>query len=213
MSSLIFFTDESQAFVATDTLAVEPDGTPLFFSSKAQYLPHLSLIVAGTGAGGFSCNWTSLINSRMLVQDIEHLDQFAPDALRKLWETYRSEIDVPESITTTIYHFGVSISSGHITSFAYRSTNNFSSEPLEYGTGVKPECAVAEGNLYELVEPMMLEQRQIQASKPAEERIYIGGEAYALHLTPTSFNCVRLFEFDDYEQHQRQAYKGFPTAR
>lgn len=213
MSSLIFFTDETQAFVATDTLAVESDGTPLFFCSKAQYLPHLSLIVAGTGTGGFACAWTSLINSRMLVQDVEHLDQFTTEGLRDLWARYRVEVSASESLTATIYHFGVSTSSGKIASFAYRSTNDFISEPIGYGIGVKPECSTLEGNLYELLKPMMLEQREIQASKPADERLFIGGEAYAMHLTPTRFNCIRIFAFDDFEVQARQAYSAFSTAR
>jgi hypothetical protein len=52
MSSLIFHTDASQALVATDTLAVKPDGTPLMYGSKALYLPHLKTIIAGNPSIG-----------------------------------------------------------------------------------------------------------------------------------------------------------------
>ncbi|WP_407211604.1 MULTISPECIES: hypothetical protein [Enterobacter cloacae complex] len=54
MSSLIFYTDEAQALIVTDTLAVTDNGEPLSFVSKAGYIPQLRTIIAGTGAGGFS---------------------------------------------------------------------------------------------------------------------------------------------------------------
>ncbi len=57
MSSLIFYTDEAQALIVTDTLAVTDNGEPLSFVSKAGYIPQLRTIIAGTGAGGFSNTW------------------------------------------------------------------------------------------------------------------------------------------------------------
>ena len=65
MSSLIFQTEEQQVFVATDTWAVTRDGMPITFTSKALILPHLRMIVAGTGSGGFLDQWFVYINSRM----------------------------------------------------------------------------------------------------------------------------------------------------
>ena len=52
MSSLIFATDEQQIVVATDTLAVTTEGEPFLFASKATHIPHLRIIIAGTGFGG-----------------------------------------------------------------------------------------------------------------------------------------------------------------
>lgn len=49
MSSLIFYTDEAQALIVTDTLAVTDNGEPLSFVSKAGYIPQLRTIIAGTG--------------------------------------------------------------------------------------------------------------------------------------------------------------------
>lgn len=57
MSSLIFYTDESQILVATDSLAVDENGEAAFFCSKANHIPYLKTIVAGTGASGFSNEW------------------------------------------------------------------------------------------------------------------------------------------------------------
>jgi hypothetical protein len=42
--------------VATDTLAVTPDGRPVALTSKV-IMPHLRMIVAGTGSGGFLDQW------------------------------------------------------------------------------------------------------------------------------------------------------------
>jgi len=107
MSSLIIYTDEDQALVATDTLGVNNEGQPFLFTSKSNYLPHLQTIISGTGCGGFS------------------------------EET------------------------GKMVSFAYRRTNDFVSEQLQYGTAVKPECSVIDGNLFETIPAMMQEQRKI----------------------------------------------------
>ena len=45
MSSLIFYTDEAQALIVTDTLAVTDNGEPLSFVSKAGYIPQLRTII------------------------------------------------------------------------------------------------------------------------------------------------------------------------
>jgi hypothetical protein len=213
VSSLIFYTDPDQALVVTDTLAVNPDGSPFVFTSKAHYIPHLRTIIAGTGVGGFSVDWFLRANSRMLLRGIENLDFHAPAALRDLWSSYIIEYSLTSGSTTTVYHFGFSEDSGEIAAFAYRSTNNFVSERLAYGTGVKPECSVPEGNLYEHLQTMMLEQRSIQAGIPASERIYIGGEAMAIHLTAEACTYSTLFAFPDFHDQSRMAFGAFPGAR
>ena len=51
-----------------------------------------------------------------------------------------------ESLTTTVYHFGFSETTGVVHAFAYRLTSNFlNSEPLPYNSFVKPECSAAVG--------------------------------------------------------------------
>lgn len=202
MSSLIFYTDESQAVVATDTLAVDSSGDPFFFTSKATLIPHLNLIIAGTGCGGFSNEWALQVNNRMVVNGILNLDYHTQDALLKLWEKYKEEFSLPEGLTTTVYHFGVSEESKKITAFAYRSTNNFFSEEIPYGTGVKPECRVLDGDLIQNIPLMMQEQRSIQELKPKENRLYIGGDIYVMHLTEGSCNTWRIGQFPDFKYHK-----------
>lgn len=208
MSSLIFSIDRDEALVVTDTLATTPDGVPCLFTSKAIYLPHLRLIIAGTGIGRFSDEWLVSVNTRMFVTGIEHLDYRAPAALRKIWETFSSEQSGLEGKTTTIYHFGVSEESGEMTGFAYRSANDFRSERLSGGTARKPYCDVPEGeNLVQLIPGMMEDQRRRQAAAPVADRIYIGGQAMAIHLTPADCRTWCVFEFPDYRAQAREALR------
>lgn len=209
MSSLIFCTDAEQVLVVTDTLAVNPDGTPFLFTSKAHYLPHLRTIIAGTGAGGFSGDWYIRVNNRMVLKGIENLDFHTPDALRAMWSEYKREYSVAAKLTTTIYHFGFSEVTGQVHAYAYRSTRDFVSERLSYGIGVKPECTVREGNLLEHVPAMMEEQRRLQASKPLPEQVFIGGEAIGMHLTKDACTIFRLFEFGDYSAQLRAVFNGY----
>jgi hypothetical protein len=50
---------------------------------------------------------------------------------------------------------------------------------------------------------MMDKQRTIQAAKPKNERIYIGGEIELYHLVKGGFIIETLSRFDDYEQTEK----------
>lgn len=214
MSSLIFFTDENQALVATDTLATTPDGEPFKFLTKVFIVPHLKLMIAGTGAGGFSGRWLVQINEGMVVKGIENLNAHAPRVLAGLWPDYKAQTSLPENITATIYHFGFSEVTGQLRSFAYRSTNNFRSEILGYGLGTKPECTVPEGwSLPRDLKKMMDDQRIVQASLPKEQRVYIGGEIEIYHLTKDGFSVYTLERFEDYANDEVGIFKNFETSK
>src|SRR5580704_1233278 len=143
MSSLIFHTDEKQAFVATDTLATHPDGRPFKFTTKAFIVPHLRLLMAGVGIHGFMSRWFVHMNDMVIVRGIDNLDYHTPRALSRLWQSYRKELSITDEMTTPVYHLGFSEATGVMHSYAYRSTNNFASERLEpYGLRVKPECQI-----------------------------------------------------------------------
>ncbi|OCH38523.1 hypothetical protein [Aliivibrio fischeri] len=209
MSSLIFYTQPDAAVVATDTLAVSPDGSPFSFCTKAGYIPNLKTIIAGTGAGGFSSQWLLHASTRMVVRGIHNLDFHTPKRLRELWETYKKEYSLTDDSTTTVYQFGISEESGEVVSFAYRSTNNFQSEPLQFGTGVKPACTVLEGNLLDIIPDMMAEQRKNEAEKPHSERVYIGGEIIALILTKEGCNHIKIGEFEDFVADEKAVFENF----
>lgn len=185
MSSLVFHTDEQQAFVATDTLATSNAGEPFMFTTKAFIVPHLNMLMCGTGMGGFLGRWFIVVNDRMIVKDIDNLDYHAPKNLPLLWRSYVDEFAVPDNLTTTVYHFGFSSETSAIHSYAYRSSKNFVSERIPYGLGIKPECQVPEDSEFpECVKALMEQQRVIQNSRPKDERIYIGGKIIA-HTSDT----------------------------
>ena len=210
MSSLIFHTEKEQAVIATDTLAVSPDGRAMSFTSKAFHVPHLRMLLAGTGCGGFLDRWLLHLNTQMIVQGIEALAVHAPARLVSLWETYRKEYDVPEKRTTTVYHFGFSERTDTIKAYAYRSENGFVSEERTYGIGVKPECSVPEPcNLPADFRTMMDEQRKIQRAKPKSKRIYIGGEIIVHHLVKAGCSTFSTGYFEDIVNDVKTIYSRF----
>jgi hypothetical protein len=211
MSSLIFFSDENQAIVATDTLATKPEGNPLLFCSKAIHLPHLHTVIAGTGQGGFPAQWTMQVNDRMVLKGIDNLDFHTQEGLRDLWEKYSSVHQMPAGSTTTVYQFGYCQETDKMLTFAYRSINDFESELMPYGLCAKPECSSPEGDceIPKVFIEMMNEQREIQSVKSVEERIHIGGVINVLHLTKTGCSSYQLHQFSDYEKHKNQLFADY----
>ena len=208
MSSLIFATDEQQIVVATDTLAVTTEGEPVLFASKATHIPHLRIIIAGTGFGGLSNEWALSVSSRMIVRGIMNLNYHTPKGLRELWKKYKAAHSTPDGLTTTVYQFGISEEDDRVVSFAYRSTSDFESEQLQYGYGLKPECTIPEGNFIEALPQMMEEQRRNQEALPREERLYIGGEIQVLYLTADGCRSFKVDQFPDFEAHQRAIFEN-----
>jgi hypothetical protein len=116
----------------------------------------------------------------------------------------------PDEIMTTVYHFGFSEQTGKIHSFAYRSTNNFQSEQIPYCVAVKPECSVPENPcLPQDIRKMMDDQRSIQASRPENQRIHIGGEIEIYHLAKSGFAIYTLDRFEDYSRDEKAIYENF----
>lgn len=210
MSSLIFHTDQTQVIVATDTLATHPDGRPLKFISKTFIVPHLNLIMSGVGSGAFLGRWFVYMNDSMIVRGIDNLDYHTPRALRMLWQRHREQFTIPDEITTTVYHFGFSEVTRLIHSYAYRSTADFTSERLEsFGLRYKPECQPPTPyNLPQDFVTMMNEQRAVQAGKPKDERLYIGGEIEVHYLSTNGFSVFTLHRFPDYEQDETTIFDG-----
>jgi hypothetical protein len=214
LSSLIFYTDQDQIYVATDTLAVHPTGEPMMFVSKATHIPHLNLIIAGTGQGGFANEWAFIVNSRMMLSGIENLNYHAPIGLQKLWCEYKEKYNLTDDATTTVYIFGYSEENSHVVSYAYRSKNNFDSEALPYGIATKPACVVPEGeiNLDEIIPKLMHSQRENQLTLPLDERVYIGGEINCLYLNRDNCTAYKLYTFPDYADHLKYALANFTAS-
>jgi hypothetical protein len=141
--------------VATDTLATSTEGKPYMYTTKAFIVPHLHLIMAGTGVAGFLSRWFVRLNDNFIVRGIDRVNDFAPTTLPVLWQAYKEELSIKDDLMTTVYHFGFSEVTGLIHSFAYRSTNNFRSEQIPYGLRYKPKCTIPENPSPEHITDMM----------------------------------------------------------
>lgn len=201
MSSLIFYLHKDMAIVVTDTLAVDEEGSPFIFTNKASYIPTLKTIIAGTGIGRFSSEWASFVSNEMVLLDVEHLNIHTQQNLARLWSEFKLRFELQDDLTTTIYQFGYSSEDQRIKGFAYRSSNGFSPDELDYGTFAKPACDIIVGNLDEAFPQMMRQQRAMQEALPSESRVYIGGEMHAMVLTANECRQMKIGEFDDY-RHQ-----------
>ena len=153
------------------------------FTTKVLVVPHLRMMMAGTGASGFLVRWFVRVNSGKVVAGIDNLDYHTPKSLADLWQEFKKEKNlVSDDETTTVYHFGFSETTGRIHSYAYRSANGFISEAVGYGIGVKPECTAHENiELSGDIIRMMDEQRALQEHQDYLER-YPNG--YTRHFHP-----------------------------
>jgi hypothetical protein len=77
-------TDPTQSVIVTDTLATDPTGEPCLFLSKCILVPHLEMAVAYTGIAQVGQRWVHQIQTAVLARNIDQLDQYVPDAFRKM---------------------------------------------------------------------------------------------------------------------------------
>ena len=107
---------------------------------------------------------------------------------------------MPAETTTTIYHFGYDDQLFTFRGYAYRSVNDFESEELPIGIGIKPpiKYSLTENIQDDLINIIRI-QRDQDLSSPILERIGIGGDIHIFFLEPGSISIQRVFRFEDYE--------------
>jgi len=66
------------------------------------------------------------------------LNYHTPDFLKRRWSDLNVVEDMPEGVTTTVYHIGIGEDDEEICAFAYRSSNDFESEELPHAMRAKP---------------------------------------------------------------------------
>jgi len=197
MSSLLFYTEAKEAIVATDTLLHYPDGYAPGYSSKAFAIPHLRMIVAGTGSAALFNRWIGLVNEQGFALDVDSVNLHASESLQSLWRELNAQFPAMHEQTATIYHFGFSDKTGNIHGYVYRSGSNFKSEWLAYGFGIKPQLvdvsAIDLSSFPECAVEIMRAQ-EVQESRKAEGRVYIGGSVQINHLTDSGYSIYSLGE-------------------
>ncbi|MFJ2456640.1 hypothetical protein ACIOWK_33905 [Pseudomonas protegens] len=195
MSSLLFYTDENEAIVATDTLLHYSVDTAPGFTSKAIAIPHLRMIIAATGSAVLFSRWVGLVNYQGTSLNVDAVDAHATKALQSLWGELNAQFPALHQQTATVYHFGVSDNTGAVHGFAYRSVSDFKSERLDYGLGVKPELMDKSGidwNSFPLSAPAIMQAQALQESCKTSNRVYIGGSVQVTHLTKDGFSSYSM---------------------
>ena len=203
MSLLMFLQEQQSAVILTDTLATTTGGEPLIFQSKAWTIPHLNMGIAITGVANLGASWNDFLRSSLVARDINMVDQFAPQELRRIWSELLVDCGDEENLPNcTIYHFGFREGADQLVRYVYRSAKSFESELWEDpGFGMKPEpmgaLEVPDGldGWVALAERVRAEQDALSA----EKKVYIGGELFMLVIRNWQSQIVRVHRFDDYE--------------
>ncbi len=204
MSVLFFDHQPEHVGIITDTLATRgDDGTALYFVNKAFMYPTIEMVMAVTGIYQLALKWNEFLLEKIVVKNINNLDDFATDVLQRLWRELREEHHFNDKVTCTIYHFGWSEADNQYIRYSYRSAKQFKSEKhLDGGTGIKPPPNNIEDlknlNPLDLIQKIKSEQDKLPHSK----KLYIGGNLVLTILTrDIGIQSKLLHQFDDYEKH------------
>jgi hypothetical protein len=137
MSALIYILNENQVIIAMDTLSSINTKTglkPYKFLSKIFPLMHMNCVVCGTGNFDPILKWFEFVESSFVANGIVYLNRLTELSIKEFMKN-----ENPSNSFTTIYQFGLSEEDCKFYGYAYRSTNDYLSEKLEYTIGIKPQ--------------------------------------------------------------------------
>ena len=109
-------------------------------------------------------------------------------------------IPLTEKQTSNICYFGYSKIDRRFNGYAFRSTNRFELEELQYSVGIK--TPVPNMELKEIpadIIRIMCCQKEQDDQLPLGQRIRIRGEIHFAVLTTSQINTLVLHRFDDYD--------------
>lgn len=220
MTIMNFILQEDLVGIVTDSVVSHPtDMGPMLFTTKVYPVPHWKGLICGTGIMNVVTEWAFVAMTSILARDIVHLDEYAPAALQGLFDRVGAELGATG--TVTLYHFGFNSDEDRFVGFAYRSTNNFASERLQYGIGLKPDPELSEDedvNITsfpdDLVSLARLQKAKDEA-KPVEDRVGIGGELFSYLMQPDGqgniFQSIsRCGAFEDFQASYQRACGRLP---
>ena len=218
MTALNFCLTEDAVYVVADTLATSQEFTPAFFTTKVYPVPHWNGLICGRGSPGLILDWLHHALCGMLAVDLVHVDEFAPDTLRRLFSERPTEEQ--DNCTTSIYHLGLDLGAGIFRGYAYKSVNGFVSEPLGYGVHTKPGIDWPVQNFPDDFVSMMRAQRDEQDQLPPEERCFIGGQVLSWMMERVDRDGVEptvrttilpAYEWEDFEEAYAQCMAALPV--
>ena len=202
MSSLVFGLTEDFAYVATDTLATDLDGNPVFLTSKALPLPHLNMIVATTGTVGFMGRWVTYINDSFRTSGISDFNRMAQGELNNIFKQLVEAGDITKDSLISVVHIGFSEESNKVIGYSYQAFDGFTPRPLKYNV---PYYRPNEENLDGLSIPnditkIMETQISNQIGNCSSETTYIGGEIIEITLTTDGFTITKNKPLSNYSE-------------
>lgn len=199
MTALVYIVQPDKIYLAMDTLVVTyDDKIPLYYQTKFTVLPHLNLVIAGTGFASLINDWFHFVNGSMVVRDIDHLKVLAPGLLRDA-ATQRQRADIT---TTTLYHFGYSTLEKRYVGYAYRSAKKWEPDRLQDALGLKPVIDVQPtGNIQipQFLIDIVCEQRRKDLLLPVSERVGIGGDIQVVVMENGIVTISTVHRFESYE--------------
>lgn len=203
MSAIIIDLRPDKALIATDTLAVDLQGAPSGFTSKAFVLPHINLVIAGTGIAGISSAWFRYVNEVLSPLGIEGLNATTQQHLKGMFEAeFARRWPGINLHSTTVYHVGVSELDGSIKGYRYSLSEGFEPKPLPYRVLCKPSAGKFPDGLddYSTLVELMCRQKALEESKPFGDRQHIGGGIQLIELSSTGAMSARIYQVDDFEE-------------
>jgi hypothetical protein len=222
MTVLNFMLAEEAVYILSDTIVSDPATMdPITFTSKVYPAPHWEGLICGTGIMQFVTEWYLRAITTIVAQDIVHLDQFTPRTASQLFEKYKTSAG--RKATSTLYHFGFDRIESRFVGFAYRSTNDFASERLPYAIGIKPNPGNPDLEIKSFPDDFIRLaqlQKQLDDTKPAAERVGVGGHLIAYMLQRVDTNGLRheiqttirrCYEFPDYSAAYVKACSKLPA--
>jgi len=221
MSALIYYLQENQVVLVMDTLSSQRTETglkPYKFLSKIFPLMHMNSVLCGTGNFHPILKWFEYIESSIVAYGIVQLNRLTKLSIKEFMEKENST-DEP----TTLYQFGLSEVDGRFYGYAYRSTNNYTSEELQYTIGVKPRDAFntseeifefIQGNIDQgvLVALMLkLKGYDDNLGNQHPNKVGIGGQMETCLLQKNSLQIIRQDIFPDSADVYQEILSGCST--
>jgi hypothetical protein len=200
MTALNWILEKEKVSIATDTFSMTTQKTPFKYTNKIFPIPHLKMILCGTGNSNLIIDYFREILLKVVAREMQYVNTIAQTLLQELNK------DTPKDLTSTIYHFGYNEVLKCIEGFAFRSKNNFMVEKLEYGIGNKPalvrefteELYYSTDNDDNFFTLLINEQKRLDDLLPNEERVGIGGEIQRIVFDGNNYIQSTIFRFDDY---------------
>lgn len=201
MTALNWIINNDYIVVSTDTLATLQNKQPYMYVNKIFPVPHLRLVICGTGSHKLLTDWYIEVQTKILSRDFDFVNLHAQRTLAKLNES------LPKNSKSTIYHFTYDEKKQGCVGFIFRSEKNFECEEIPNGLATRPPLSSefvletnskAETDQDYFIE-IMKEQKRLDDISTNSEKVGIGGEIQFLFFSPNRLIHETIYRFESYD--------------